>query len=154
MRKFQAVAATLLLAGGCTGSIVDGSATGSGETPPPGATGPAGPTGPVADPGVVGFEPGPATLRRLTRAQYANAIRDLLGPDITVRGDFEPDTVLSGFASIGAVAHHRVGHGGREVRERGQRRIATQALADAGRRARLVTCTPAAPPTRPARASS
>jgi hypothetical protein len=140
MRKFQAVAATLLLAGGCTGSIVDGSASGSGQTGTSGSTGPGSPTAP--DPGVVGFEPGPATLRRLTRVQYVNAIRDLLGADITVSGTFEPDTVLSGFASIGA-SLTTVSATAAETFESTASGVAAQALADAGRRARLLTCAPA-----------
>ena len=96
MLKMQALVLVVLAAGGCWGTIV-------GPVPP--AEG-----GSTADPGagaapappVAGFVPAPATLRRLTRAQYTNAVRDLLGADVTVPADLPPDTVLSGFASIGS----------------------------------------------------
>jgi hypothetical protein len=138
MTKVQAVAAAFLLASGCTGSI-GGSPVGD-----PGGTGAPGDPAPGsgADPGLVGFQPGPATLRRLTRVQYANAIRDLLGADVTVSGNFEPDTVLSGFASIGS-SLTTVSATAAETFESAANNIAEQALADPARRGRLVTCTPA-----------
>src|SRR4051794_14568196 len=48
------------------------------------------------------FRPAPATLRRLTVAQYQNSVRDLLGVAITTPTDLEPDSSISGFASIAA----------------------------------------------------
>jgi hypothetical protein len=136
MTKALAVAA--LLGAGCSGAILEGDPAGGGTTPgdPSGAVAPGAP--PVA-----GFSPGPATLRRLTRVQYANAIRDLLGPDITVPGDFEPDTVLSGFASIGS-SLTTVSATAAEKFESAASAIATQAIADPARRGRLVTCAPTA----------
>jgi hypothetical protein len=133
MLKLQALAVAILLGTGCSGSIVD-APPGSGAAPGPGDP----PTGQVTPP-VAGFAPAPATLRRLTRAQYANAIRDLLGPDITVPGDFEPDTVLSGFASIGS-SLTTVSATAAEKFESAANAIATQALADPARRSQLVTC--------------
>ncbi|MGK0360041.1 MAG: hypothetical protein ACI9U2_002347 [Bradymonadia bacterium] len=47
------------------------------------------------------FEPAAPTMYRLTRAQYVNSIRDLLG-DIEVPADLEADTPLHGFVSVGA----------------------------------------------------
>ena len=146
---------TLALAGpACSGAIDPAGGGRPGSQPGPGPGGME-PVRPPDDPGVTMpplppaaqamFKPGPATLRRLTGPQYTNAIRDLLGDDVTVPGDFEPDTVLSGFASIGASLTTVSADGDREVRGRGDEPSPTQALADPARRARLVTCTPAAP---------
>jgi Protein of unknown function (DUF1592)/Protein of unknown function (DUF1588)/Protein of unknown function (DUF1595)/Protein of unknown function (DUF1587)/Protein of unknown function (DUF1585) len=89
------------------------------------------------------FKPAPAGLRRLTLAQYRNSIADLLGPGVTVPADFEPDTALSGFASIGAalvsLSPHLV-----EQFETAALAIAHQALSDTANRAALVGCNPTA----------
>lgn len=45
--------------------------------------------------------PAAPTMYRLTRAQYENSVRDLLG-DVEVPRDLEDDTPLHGFASVGA----------------------------------------------------
>jgi hypothetical protein len=42
------------------------------------------------------------TLRRLTTAQYANAIHDLFGDDVVIPAQLEPDVNLEGFFAIGA----------------------------------------------------
>lgn len=47
------------------------------------------------------FVPAAPTMYRLTRAQYVNSVRDLLG-DIEVPADLEDDTPLHGFVSVGA----------------------------------------------------
>lgn len=47
------------------------------------------------------FAPAPPTLFRLTRAQYLNSVRDLLGA-VELPADIEADTPLHGFTSIGA----------------------------------------------------
>jgi hypothetical protein len=89
------------------------------------------------------FKPAPAGLRRLTLAQYRNSIADLLGPGVTVPADFEPDTALSGFNSIGAavlsLSPHIV-----EQFETAALAIAHQALSDTANRATLVGCNPPA----------
>ena len=49
-------------------------------------------------------DPGPVTLRRLTNAEYDNAVRDLTGVDMrpTKAGEFAPDSVGGeGFANVG-----------------------------------------------------
>ena len=51
---------------------------------------------------VARFEPAPPAMRRLTRAQYLSTVRDLLGIEVALSVDLEPDTPLNGFASIGA----------------------------------------------------
>src|SRR6185295_9707329 len=74
--------------------------------------------------------------------QYKNSVADLLGVTVAA-GDFEPDTALSGFESIGAslisVSPHLV-----EQLETSALAIAKQALADATKRAALVGCNPTA----------
>ncbi len=48
------------------------------------------------------FAPAPPAMRRLTRAQYLNSVRDLLGMEVALPVELEADTPLNGFASIGA----------------------------------------------------
>ena len=112
-------------AGSGTGTGGAGGA-GGGSTPPPGV-----------------FAPQPAGLRRLTIPQYRNSIRDLFGAGVTVTTDFEEDTLLSGFASIGAA---RVGLSAKIVEqfETSALAIAKQVLSNTGTRGALVGCTPAA----------
>lgn len=118
--------------GGSTGSGGGTAGTGSGtggsggSTPPPGE-----------------FVPQAAGLRRLTIPQYRNTVRDLLGADVTVATEFEPDTLLSGFASIGAA---RVGLSAKltEQFETSAYAIAKQVLTNTATRGALVGCTPAA----------
>ena len=47
------------------------------------------------------FVPAAPTMYRLTRAQYVNSVRDLLG-DVEVPADLEDDTPLHGFVNVGA----------------------------------------------------
>ncbi|MBI4265289.1 MAG: DUF1592 domain-containing protein [Acidobacteria bacterium] len=44
--------------------------------------------------------PGPSTIHRLNRAEYANAIRDLLALDVDVAALLPPDDSISGFDNI------------------------------------------------------
>ena len=48
-------------------------------------------------------DPGRVTLRRLNRAEYNNAIRDLVGVDFKPAADFPPDDSGYGFDNIGDV---------------------------------------------------
>jgi Protein of unknown function (DUF1592)/Protein of unknown function (DUF1588)/Protein of unknown function (DUF1595)/Protein of unknown function (DUF1587)/Protein of unknown function (DUF1585) len=121
---------------GCTGVIGgtdghrgagSGSGTGTGGVVPP----------------PPGFIPEAAGLRRLTIPQYENAVRDVLGTGVTITTVFEDDTMLSGFASIGAA---RVSLSAKIVEqfETAALEIAKQVLSNATGRAALVGCTPAA----------
>jgi Protein of unknown function (DUF1588)/Protein of unknown function (DUF1592)/Protein of unknown function (DUF1595)/Protein of unknown function (DUF1585)/Protein of unknown function (DUF1587) len=113
---------------GTAGSMGGGTA---GASQPPGSTLP-----PPAK-----FTPAPTSLRRLTLAQYRNSVADLLGPGVTVSADFEADTSLSGFASIGAalvsLSPHLI-----EQLETSALSLAHQALSDTANRAALVGCNP------------
>ena len=134
--------ATDVGAGGSTGTATGGGGSGPGT----GGTGAGGTTGgaggaPPPPPGE--FIPQAAGLRRLTIPQYRNAIRDLFGPDVAATTEFEPDTMLSGFASIGAA---RVGLSAKitEQFETSALAIAKQVLTNTATRGTLVGCTPAA----------
>src|SRR6185369_16522735 len=48
-------------------------------------------------------QPGRATLRRLNRAEYANAVRDLLAIDVDVAGELPADDSGYGFDNIADV---------------------------------------------------
>ena len=114
-----------LVLGGCSGQIGD---TGS---------------RPGDDPGeVLPFEPFEAAMQRLTIAQYRNSVQDILGPNLDVPTDLEPDTALNGFVSIGA-SRTTISPVGVEKYEDAAYHVAAQALAPE-RRGDLVPCEPAA----------
>src|SRR3954471_20999537 len=104
-----------LVAVGCTGSIggdANGNNPGSGGDPTTGSDtkGPKPPTGPESKPGAGALSdkdavPGAASVRRLTKLEYDNTIRDLLGIG-SVTKDFTADTEanLSGFVRGGAIS--------------------------------------------------
>jgi hypothetical protein len=48
-------------------------------------------------------DPGPAVMHRLNRAEYANAVRDLLGVEVDATALLPPDDESSGFDNIAAV---------------------------------------------------
>jgi hypothetical protein len=124
LNRAGAIVFTLALAGACSGNIPGGPGTGpgnggggSGVTPPGGGGGkpnpgggnnPGGgsdPTGGVMPPGggpppmIYDPLPGHTPLRRLTRSQYDNTVRDLLGVAGDPAGGFGVDEEDSGFAS-------------------------------------------------------
>jgi hypothetical protein len=146
-----------LVALGCTGAIRP-SRNATGEQPgqpggpgQPNAGGPSIPTpgvpnsgGPAAQPGAGALSdgnavPGPAPLRRLTRFEYDNTLRDLLGvaPDVTAALDIggDADSGQAGFVKGGAIT------GGDDARS--LMTAATQ-ITDAikGRLASLLPCAP------------
>lgn len=97
------------------------------------------PSGPP-ETAAVAFEPAPASMRRLTDAQYRTAITDLLGDDLVLPGSLEPDGRFAGSIALGATV--------RAVSERGVEQygdaafaLAEQALSPE-RRARIVDCAP------------
>ncbi|HXU83200.1 MAG TPA: DUF1592 domain-containing protein [Polyangia bacterium] len=99
-----------LVAAGCTGTI-GADASGNGGPSQIGPDGkPKPPVGPEGKPGAGALSdkdtvPGAAPVRRLTRLEYDNTIRDLLGLG-SVTADFTADTEsnTSGFARGGAIA--------------------------------------------------
>jgi hypothetical protein len=123
--------AVLLL--GCTGKIIGDDAGGSGYVPP---------TQP-ADAPPAGFKAGPSGLRRLTVAQYQNSIKDLFGEQAAVSIALEADTVLNGFASIGA-SRMALSPLATEQFEAAALEVAKLVFADSARRSALAGCDPVA----------
>jgi hypothetical protein len=160
MREPPAIRLAVLLAVAslaCTGRIMDGRAQGAGAAATPGpAAGSAG--APAGGPGTAGagnaggvvppppadlvFVPEPASLRRLTVAQYQASVNDVFGAPIAFTTDLEPDTELSGFSSIGAATVGLSAHATEQF-ETASIEIAQKALADPARRMALAGCTPA-----------
>jgi hypothetical protein len=128
-----AVAASTM---GCgTGAI------GGGGDMPGGTGGDTVVTPPIPKP-PAGFVAEVAGLRRLTIPQYQNSINDLFGTGMAPTTDFERDTSLSGFASIGAA---RVGLSSviTEQLVTAAADVAKRALANPAVRTQLVSCAPA-----------
>jgi mono/diheme cytochrome c family protein len=48
------------------------------------------------------FVPAPGGIKRLTVSQYKNTLKDLLGAEIKLPTNLEPDTIISGSAVVGA----------------------------------------------------
>jgi hypothetical protein len=161
--RILATTGVLCLLVGCTGSVGDGARPGEGppgpgrgpgspSNPSQGGSGPGGgSTGPGAG-GTSGTSPPPApgivslpagTLRRLTFQQYANSVRDLLGPGVAlppVETDAlsEDEFILTSVAAAGTAASPRAV----EQFDAAARELARQALEPAVR-ATFVGCTPA-----------
>ncbi len=104
-------------------------------------------TGPGTDAGTEPvdppFRPAPAALQRLTRRQYGNALRDLLGSELRVPTDLEVDTPLHGFSTVGA-AQLTVAPRAAEQFEAAALDATEQVFGSPARRMALVGCTPAA----------
>jgi len=84
------------------------------------------------------FQPAPGMLRRLTRAQFANAVKDVFGVDVDVNA---LDADIGAFASIGAASVHTSPRGVEQY----QTAIETAVNAvfdDAAKRSAFLGCTP------------
>lgn len=98
-----------------------------------------------ADSAVDAREPTPATapghplLKRLTAAQYANAVHDLLGEELLIP-DLEPDAASAGLLVIGGTVN-ALSAAGVEDYETAAYDLAEQALASETGRERLLSCT-------------
>src|SRR5579859_3882230 len=131
-----------ILIGACTGQIGSGSGAGGSQGGgggigvgggPPGAAGGGGGVG-----GAIAAVPTRTPLRRLTRVQYDNSIRDLLGVTGDFAQGFDPDEVPAGFASnlTATVSASQLGQ-----YQQAAESAAAQAVAGAGL-ARLAPCAP------------
>jgi len=83
---------------------------------------------------------GPAVMRRLTEAQYRNAIEDVFGPGIELAGRFEPENRRDGLIALGS-SRATITSSGFEQYERMASDVARQALAPA-QRAKWIPCAP------------
>lgn len=84
--------------------------------------------------------PAPA-LRRLTVSQYRNSLRDLLGAEIALPEELEADTVVHGFATIGA-AQIALSPRATELFQAAAYDVSHQALSKPSVREKLLGCTP------------
>lgn len=90
------------------------------------------------------IEPEAPVLKRLTRAQYHNVVRDLFGPDVTVAGQLEPDVPADGLLTVGASVT-TISPRGVELYEDAARSLAVQSMETPERRKRVIDCTPSGP---------
>lgn len=88
------------------------------------------------------YEPAPAAMRRLTKSQYLNTLRDVFGADVVLPASIEPDAAREGSFAVGS-SESAVSRRGIEQFQAAAYDVASQAL-DEARRSRLVSCTPAA----------
>jgi hypothetical protein len=119
-------------AGGAGGPPEAAGGAGGGSERPPGEDPPREvPPGPPV-------QPSPATLHRLTRTQYANSVRHVLG-DVRVPDDLEVDTPLHGFNTVGA-SELTISPRAAEQFEAAALDVTGQVFDDPARRAALVGC--------------
>lgn len=126
--------AGLLVAGGCE--------AGAGGAADADAAVDAAPEITLPGPREVELAPVPATMQRLTRAQYTRVIHDVLGTHIVVPQSLEPDPTGEGSQAVGS-GTATVSPRGAEQYEAAAFVVAAQALGEATRAA-LAGCAPAA----------
>src|SRR5688572_23616664 len=127
---------------GTGGTVTTGAAgtaaTGTGGTVATGTAG-AGGAGPLF-PNPPAFQPPVGTLRRLTRSQFRNAVRDVFGVEVNL-ANLEPDSWNGNFAVIGAgtvVSSER----GVEQYQTAIETAVNTVFADATKRSQFLGCTP------------
>ena len=106
-------------------------------------------SGPVGSGGTTAttppFVPAPGMLRRLTRAQFANAMQDLLAVDID-KTQLDPDSWDGNFAVVGASTVVTSPNGVEQYHSTIENALAT-VFADSTKRSKLLGCTPSATPS-------
>ena len=100
---------------------------------------------------VIGCQPDPIewndvsppapTVRRLTQAQYANAVHDVIGEEVVTPAQLEPDSVVAGFKEVGA-SITTISNRGVEQYEKAAYTIAEQIISNETLKNRWFTCTP------------
>lgn len=89
-----------------------------------------------------GYAAGDTSLRRLSQLQYRNTIRDLVGAEVVVPPQLEPDVSVDGQVSIGS-ARSTFSPLGVERFESAALKIADQAMNNPKVAGRLISCKPA-----------
>jgi hypothetical protein len=117
---------------------------GSGAASGASGAGVTGGTGPVV-PDPPPFQPAAGMLRRLTRAQFRNAVRDVFGVDVDAT-QLEADSWNGDFAVIGA-SSVVTSEGGVEKYHAAIESAVTTVFADSTRRSQFIGCTPASSAT-------
>jgi hypothetical protein len=87
------------------------------------------------------IEANEAALKRLTKEQYENSLRDVLGADLALPSAVEPDIAAAGLLAIGA-SRTTISAWGVEQYESAAFSIAAQIMDDEARRSSLVPCRP------------
>jgi hypothetical protein len=122
-----------------SGGVAAGAGTGAGGSAGT-ATGGTGGTAPVVNPPP--FEAAPGKLRRLTRTQFRNAIRDVFGVEVNV-SELDADNYTGNFATIGAASVVTSQRGVEQYHSAVEDAV-EQVFADATRRTQFLGCTPSA----------
>jgi hypothetical protein len=129
-----------------TGSSTGGGGNSSGNTGTAGTgAGTMGGAGGMADVGTIytnppAFAPAPGLLRRLTRNQFRNAVKDVFGYDVNVN-DLDADSFTGNFASIGAATVVTSDRGVEQYSTAIESAV-NAVFADATKRAQFIGCTP------------
>jgi len=149
------VASCVLGLAACTGEVQGpaGAGTGAAGTGAAGQSSAGGPStvggaasmagsgsGPGPSSSPLAFLPAPGMLRRLTRAQFRNAVRDLLGVNVDV-SELGPDSWNGNFAVIGA-STVVTSDTGVEQYQTAVEGAVSAVFADATKRAQFIGCTP------------
>ena len=123
------------------------SATGVGGSGSPGSGGSSatGGTGGMPDVGTIytnppAFVPAPGLLRRLTRNQFRNAIRDVFAYDVN-SNDLDADSFTANFASVGAATVVTSDRGVEQYNTAVENAV-NAVFADATKRSQFIGCTP------------
>jgi hypothetical protein len=125
-----------------------GSSSGSAGTGATGATGGSGATGGAAGMPDVGtiypnppaFAPAAGALRRLTRNQFRNAVKDVFGYDVSVN-DLDADSFTANFASLGAATVVTSDRGAEQYNTAVENAV-NAVFSDATKRTQFIGCTP------------
>jgi hypothetical protein len=86
------------------------------------------------------FAPAPGLLRRLTRNQFRNAVKDVFGYDVNVN-DLDADSFTANFASIGAATVVTSDRGVEQYSTAIENAV-NAVFADSTKRAQFIGCTP------------
>jgi hypothetical protein len=153
---------SLALLAACAGDISNGNGTpppgsggagssgAAGSAPPPVGSNPSGAAGTTMLPGPTGganntfIDQDSTALSRLTNVEYSTAVTDLLGepPGAATRYQFPDDPRQHGFDNNAALLQISATHGDRYATAAAQ--IAAGTFTDAARKAKVLTCDPAA----------